>query len=288
MSDHVAEAAQAAAHGGHGGHGQDPAQYILHHVADGHTWELPGKSGFAHDYDLGAIFGHWQVGGLDFTPTKASLMMTLAVVFLVLVLPRAVSGRGLAPKGRFQTTLETLYLFIRDDVAKANIHHHPEKFVPYLATVFFFILTMNLFGLIPYAQTATANVNVTAVLAIVTFLVTQGAGMAAQGVFGYWAHLVPAGIPLPLWPLMFVVEFIGLFTKPFALTVRLFANMTAGHIVIFFLLGLIFTMKTVAVAPVSVAFVVGVYVLELAVAFIQAYIFTLLSSVFIGMASHGH
>ncbi|TMA13743.1 MAG: F0F1 ATP synthase subunit A [Deltaproteobacteria bacterium] len=139
----------------------------------------------------------------------------------------------------------------------------------------------------PGVSTATGNVSVTMVLALFTFVLTQVAGMRAQGAIGYWTHLVPSGVPAALWPLMFVIEFFGLFTKPFALTVRLFANMVAGHIVIFFLIALTLFIS-VYVAPVSVAFALGIFMLELFVALVQAYVFTMLSALFIGMTQHAH
>src|SRR5207237_9002481 len=127
----------------------------------------------------------------------------------------------------------------------------------------------------------------TVVLALFTFVVTQIAGMRAQGTVGYWAHLVPAGVPKWLFPLMLPVELLGLFTKPFALTVRLFANMVAGHIVIFFLIALT-VLISVYVTPVSVAFALGIFMLELFVGLVQAYVFTILSAVFIGLTQHAH
>lgn len=268
----------------------DTAGYIMHHVQDGFEWELPTSEGLAGHINLADLFGRWVIPGtsIDLTPTKATVLLWLSGIVVTAVLLLSMRNRQSVPKGRLQTTVETLFLFIRDDMARANIGQNGDRYVPYLATIFFFILTANLLGLIPYSATATANLNVTAVLAIFTFLMTQYAGMREQGVVGYWVHLVPAGVPKPLWPLMFVIEFVGLFTKPIALTIRLFANMAAGHIIIFFLLALIFFMKTPLVAPISVAFAFGIYFLEIAVALIQAYIFTILSSVFIGLASHSH
>jgi F-type H+-transporting ATPase subunit a len=155
--------------------------------------------------------------------------------------------------------------------------------VPYLATAFFFVLTMNLLGLVPFMATATANISVTAALAIFTFLITQYAAIKSMGMKGYLGHMT-GGVPPSLawlWPIMIPVEFLGLFTKPFALTVRLFANMVAGHFVILALLGLIFSISA-WVAPVSVALALAIFMLELFVAFVQAYIFTMLSALFIG------
>lgn len=266
----------------------DPSAYIMHHVQDGHTLELPGPHGIATEYDLAQIFGHWELFGIDFTPTKSVVMMWVAAVLLLVGMLWSMRGRGTVPKGKLQNTVEMLFLFIRDEIAEKNIGHDGRKYVPYLATAFFFILAMNLLGLIPFGATATGSLGVTMALASLTFIVTQVAGMRAQGAVGYWLHLVPAGVPWWLYPLLVPIELIGLFTKPFALTMRLFANMAAGHIVLFFILGLILILKSVAVAPVAVALASGIFLLELFVAFVQAFVFTLLSAVFIGLASHAH
>ena len=226
--------------------------------------------------------------------TKHVINMWLAAGILLIVVGLATRKRALIPKGGYNL-LETLVLFIRDEISVKNIGHHADLYTPYLCSAFFFILFMNLTGLLPIPayrgfpgiSTATGNVSVTVVLALFTFGLTQIAGMRAQGVFGYWKHLVPSGVPAALWPLMFVIEFFGLFTKPFALTVRLFANMVAGHIVIFFLIALTLFLS-VWVAPVSVAFALGIFMLELFVGLVQAYVFTMLSALFIGMTQHAH
>jgi F-type H+-transporting ATPase subunit a len=226
--------------------------------------------------------------------TKHVVNMWLAAGILLIVVGLATRKRALIPKGGYNL-LETFVLFIRDEISVKNIGHHANLYTPYLCSAFFFILFMNLTGLLPIPRingfpgvsTATGNVSVTVVLALFTFVLTQVAGMRAQGVIGYWTHLVPSGVPAPLWPLMFVIEFFGLFTKPFALTVRLFANMVAGHIVIFFLIALTLFIS-VYVAPVSVAFALGIFMLELFVALVQAYVFTMLSALFIGMTQHAH
>ena len=290
-ADHATAAAhaagEAAAHaGGHGGH--DPAAYILHHVSDGYTVEVPSSHGFATDIDLKKVFGHWEFMGIDVTPTKLTVMMWIAAAFVMLGLWWTTRNRKAVPSGRGQTVVETLFLFVRDEIAEKAIGHDGHRYTPYLATCFFFILGINFLGLIPYGATATGNVFVTVVFAAMTFLVTQMAGMRAQGVVGYWAHLVPAGVPAWLYPLMLPIEIIGLFTKPFALTMRLFANMVAGHIVLFFILGLVFFLKSALVGFGSVPLGFAIFLLETFVALVQAYVFTLLSAVFIGMASHAH
>jgi F-type H+-transporting ATPase subunit a len=220
--------------------------------------------------------------------------MWIAAGLLLIMVGLGARKRALVPKGGYNL-LETFVMFIRDEISVKNIGHHADQYTSYLCTAFFFILFMNLTGLLPIPayggfpgiSTATGNISVTVVLALFTFVLTQFAGMRAQGVVGYWAHLVPTGVPVWLYPIMLPVEFLGLFTKPFALTVRLFANMVAGHIVIFFLIALT-VLISVYVAPVSIAFALGIFMLELFVALVQAYVFTMLSALFIGMTQHAH
>ncbi len=223
---------------------------------------------------------------IDLSITKAVAAMMVAVVILLwlfIALARSYKKSGIsAPKG-IQGFMEPIILFIRDDVIKPNVGPKYEKFVPYLLTVFFFILVNNILGLIPFfpfGANVTGNIAVTAVLAVGTFILTQ-----INGTKTYWKHIVAApGVPFWLVPIMFVVEIIGIFSKPFALMIRLFANITAGHIVVLSLVGLIFIFKSVLISPVSIFFVLFMDVLELFVAFLQAYVFTLLSALFIGLA----
>jgi F-type H+-transporting ATPase subunit a len=225
---------------------------------------------------------------LDFSITKAIVGMLGAVIiglFLFISMARSYKKTGVShPKG-IQSFLEPVILFVRDDIALNNLgKHRYEKYMPYLLTVFFFILINNLMGLIPFpppfGASVTGNVNVTFVLAACTFLIVQFSGNK-----GYWKHVFATpGVPFWLLPIMIIVEIIGLFSKPFALMIRLFANITAGHIIVLSLVCLIFIFKSVAVAPVSIAFVIFMDCLELLVAFLQAYIFTLLSALFISMA----
>jgi F-type H+-transporting ATPase subunit a len=200
-----------------------------------------------------------------------------------------VRKKSIVPRGLYNF-IELLVAFVRNELATANIgKENADRFLPYLLTAFFFILFVNLFGLLPWSGTATANVNVTVCLALFTFFITQYAAIREMGIGGYLGHLT-GGVPKSLWPLWFImipVEFLGLFTKPFALTVRLFANMVAGHFVILALLGLIFAIS-VWVFPVSVALALAIFMLELFVAFVQAYIFTMLSALFIGAAFAHH
>lgn len=272
MSDMVA-AAEAA-------HAEEGSGFIIEHVLNSDTIELPF---------IGPVhLPHIQMFGVDMSITKHVVMMWVAalIVFLLLLKLRRHGKTDMVPTG-LSNALEAVVAFVRDDIAVPNIGaHDAHRFLPFLLTAFFFILGCNLLGMIPFAATATGNINITAGLAICAFVAIQVGGIVHNGFFGYFRGLVPAGLPWPLLPIMIPIEFISLFTKPFALCVRLFANMTAGHIVILSLLGLIFILKTLLVAPVSVAFAVGVSLLELFVALIQAYIFTMLSAVFIGMAVH--
>jgi F-type H+-transporting ATPase subunit a len=225
---------------------------------------------------------------LDFSVTKMVVgMMAAALIGLILFisLGRSYKKTGIShPKG-IQSFLEPVVLFVRDDIAIPNIgEHRYEKYMPYLLSVFFFILINNIMGLIPFpppfGANVTGNIALTFVLALCTFLITQFSGNKT-----YWKHVFAApGVPLWLLPVMIPVEVIGLFSKPFALMIRLFANITAGHIIILSLLCLIFIFDSLAIAPVSIFFVIFMDCLELLVAFLQAYIFTLLSALFIGMA----
>lgn len=218
----------------------------------------------------------------------------LIVAFLFLRMAgryKAGVGRTSAPKGRLQNLLEMLVMFVRDEIAKPNLGDKADKYLPYLLTAFFFILTCNLLGLVPFGATATSNIMVTTVLATITFVLTQLGGSK-----DHWLHVFnPPGVPGFVKPILVPVELLGLFTKPIALAIRLFANMTAGHLIILSLIGLIFTFGglfgSVAgymVSPISIAFSLFIYCLELLVSFIQAYVFTMLSALFIGMAVAEH
>jgi F-type H+-transporting ATPase subunit a len=229
---------------------------------------------------------------LDFSITKTVVgLLSAAVIglFLFLSLARSYKKTGIShPKG-IQSFLEPIILFVRDDIAIANIGKHKyEKYMPYLLTVFFFILINNLMGLVPFpppfGANVTGNIAVTFVLALFTFFITQFSGNK-----NYWRHtFATPGVPFWLLPVMIPVELIGIFSKPFALMIRLFANITAGHIIVLSLVCLIFIFKSLGVAPVSILFVIFMDCLELLVAFLQAYVFTLLSALFISLAVQDH
>ncbi|TAJ15244.1 ATP synthase F0 subunit A [Marinilabiliaceae bacterium JC017] len=223
---------------------------------------------------------------LDFSITKNVGSMWLSAFFLLWIfiyVARRYENHPSTPKG-VQSLLEPIILFVRDDIAVAQIgENKARKFMPYLLTLFFFIWINNLIGLIPIfpgGSNLSGNISFTMMLALITFLITN-----INGSRNYWRHLFwTPGIPVWVRFFLIPVEFIGLFTKPFALMIRLFANITAGHIIILSLVSLIFVMKTIYIAPVSILLSLVMFMLELLVAVLQAYIFTLLSALFIGLA----
>lgn len=245
-------------------------------------------------YFLGKLplpsFPKVKIGGvtLDFSVTKSLFMMFLSSILLFFVLRRAavVNTKNSVPRG-VGNFVETIILFIRDEIVVPNMGKDGLRLLPFFLTLFFFILFANLIGLIPFMAQPTKNISVTTGLALISFAMIQINGMKKNGVLGYFKGLVPHGIPAFVLPIMIIVEFIGLFTKPFALLMRLFANITAGSIIIMSLLGLIFIMNWAGVA-IAVPFALFIYFLELFVALLQAYIFTMLSVIFINMAMHQH
>ena len=277
----------------------DQVDFITPHISDSHTLDYPClKTGFVCEYEL----PHWNpihIGGfaLDISPTRHVVMLwiaaTLCIVTTLLAL-RAHNRRtreGRAPSG-FGNGLEALVLYLRNEVIIPNVGPHGNGYVPYLLTLFFFILYANLLGLVPYGSTATGNISVTATLAIVTFFVIEIAGMKAQGkgyfnTIVFWPHDMSLGMKLFISPILTPIEIIGKLTKPFALAIRLFANMTAGHVVLLALISLIFTFGSWFLVPVPILMAIGISFLELFVAFLQAFIFTLLSTVFIGLIREG-
>jgi len=268
--------------------GHSPAEVLMHHVTDS------------------VLFRHVDLGPFHFEPTK-HLVFFIAAAGLVLLMCRLALRsyqKGGVPRG-LAAAVETMVIFIRDEIAEKNIGHDGRIYTPLLCSFFFFILIAALLGLLPFpvydpstrrftivSATPTGNIAVTLGLAIVAFLAMQYAGIRKFGVIGHFRNLVPPGLPAWLLPIMVPVEILGIFTKPFALMVRLFANMLAGHMVITVLLMLIPLMAAIrgvfgiAVIPVSLALALFIMLLELLVALIQAYIFTLLSAIFIGMFAH--
>lgn len=224
---------------------------------------------------------------IDLSITKNVAAMFITVIIMLIIFSRLASFHKKnkhAPKG-FNNLLETFVLFVRDEIAKPQIGEKKYmKFMPFLLTVFFFIWITNLIGLLPGAANVTGNIAVTVSLGLFTLVL-----IVINGNKDFWKHtLWMPGIPTFVKPILTIVEVVGLIVKPVALMIRLFANITAGHIIILSLIGLIFILESAGVAGISVPFALFISVLELLVAFLQAFIFTMLSALFIGMAVQEH
>jgi F-type H+-transporting ATPase subunit a len=293
----------------------------LEHVADSHSWHLWGEGHDAVALPLPIILysstkglqvfssarfnhGHDSFNGYrleddkvisedtsesvyDISITKNVAQMLFSAIllfFLFTSIAKSYKTQGVtsAPKGK-QSFFEPLITFVRDDIAKGNIGHGSDKYVPYLLTVFFMILVNNVFGMIPVGANLTGNIAFTLVLSVATLIVTN-----INGNKNYWSHIFLPHAPKAIWPILIPIEIVGILTKPFALMIRLFANMTAGHIIVISLIGLIFVFKSIYIAPVSIAFALFIDVLECLVAFLQAYVFTMLTALFIGSAVADH
>jgi F-type H+-transporting ATPase subunit a len=310
----------------HGKEKFDAGKMILEHVTNAHSWHLWGHTELAlpiiiynktkkkWDVFSSAKFDHGHTAYLgysayqgkmsnnkgdkfyDFSLTKngaAAMFSAIILILLMLSVARNYKKRGSAsPKG-IASFVEPLILFLRDDVIKPAIGKGYTKFLPYMLTLFFFIFVCNLFGLIPIfpgGANITGSVAVTGVLAIITFIITS-----INGTKDYWTHIfLPPGVPKVLWIILIPIEIVGMFTKPIVLMIRLFANITAGHIIILGFFSLIFIFAEmsqgvgVGVSLFSVAFTVFMSMLEVLVAFLQAYVFTLLTALYIGSARETH
>jgi len=259
--------------------GFDAGTFIMHHILDSREIEVPFTGQVIH-------LPEWKPGGVDLSLTRSVAMMWVAsALLLVILLAAARRAKEAVPRG-VRSVVEIFVLFIRDEVARKALGQDADRYLGYLLTTFFFILTCNLLGLVPGMTTATASISVTAALAGMAFVMIQLAGMREHGFVGHFKNLLPHGIPAWLVPILLPAEILGVFTKPFALCIRLFANMTAGHVVILSLVSLIFIMQTAYFAAVSIPMALFVYLLEILVAFLQAFIFTLLTAYFISMAAH--
>lgn len=279
---------------------QAKVDIITPHITDSHALDLPCfKTGWVCEHEL----PRWDpihIGrmAIDISPTKHVVMLWVAAFIsltLMLIATRAhhkATASGAPARGGLANGLEAMVLYIRQEVILPNVGHHGDGYVPFCLTIFFFILFANLLGLIPYGSTATGNISVTAMLALISFVVVEIAGMRALGkkyinTIVFWPHDMSLGMKLFISPILTPIELIGKFTKPFALAIRLFANMTAGHVVVLALISLIFTFGSWFLAGVPVAMAFGIMILELFVAFLQAFVFTLLTSVFIGLIREG-
>ncbi|MVN76476.1 F0F1 ATP synthase subunit A [Hymenobacter sp. HMF4947] len=314
----VGFAAEPAESGEKGG-AFNPGEIILHHVADSHEWHWfstdngnfvtylpiiayqPGKGVAAFSSEKvaeGKTYGNFKLEDeklvaidgskvYDFSITKnvaALAMSSLLLVFIFSSVAKSYRSRvGQAPSG-LQSLLEPFIVFIRDEVGKKSIGPKYERYMPYLLTVFFFIWFNNLLGLTPGAANLSGNIAVTMALAVVTLLITLFSANK-----NYWGHIfAPPGVPWPLYIIMVPVELIGVLVKPFSLMIRLFANITAGHIIILSFISLIFIFRSAATGLISVPFGLFISLLELLVSILQAYIFTLLTAMYIGGAVEEH
>ncbi len=298
----------------------DAGEVIIHHVLDDHVWHFfDGHGGtlylpvivyseekgldifssarfYDEHHNLVPYEGYTlehnhiylngkQVFDLSITKNVAMLLInaTLMVIVFLSVARAYKRNSGKAPKG-LQSLIEPVIIFVRDEVVKPNIGHGYEKYMPYLLTLFFFILFGNILGLLPGAANLTGNIAVTFTLAFISFLVTNFSGNKA-----YWSHIFwTPGVPLPLRIVILPVEILGIFTKPISLMVRLFVAITAGHIVILSLIALTFIFQSYLVGIASSVVVLFINLIELLVAGIQAYVFTLFTSLYIGMATTDH
>jgi F-type H+-transporting ATPase subunit a len=287
-------------HAGAQGAGGSNQIDIMHHIGNSHELETP--FGLVHLPQWEPI--HFGGLAIDLSPTKHLVYLLLAALIVALTFilsARAVAraeAQGRPAKG-FAGAMEAMALYIRQEVILPNVGHHGEGFAPYLLTLFFFILTMNLLGLLPWGAAATGNIAVTAALALTAFLVIEVTGMRTLGLNGYLGTIfyMPPGLPggiggsllkVILLVVMTPIELIGKLAKPFALAVRLFANMTSGHVLVLALIGLTFLFESYTVGIGASILATGVMLLELFVAFLQAFVFTLLTSVFIGLMRTAH
>lgn len=299
----------------------DASQVILHHVMDDHVWHLWDHGGtiylpvivyssekgldvfssrnfYDEHHNVVAYNGYTlehnhiyltdsHKAVLDLSITKNVAMLFINAALLLVVFLAVAKGyqknKGKAPTG-IQSFFEPIIVFVRDEIVKPNIGHRYEKFLPYMLTLFFFILFGNLLGLLPGAGNLTGNIAVTVTLATLTFIITNFNGNKS-----YWGHIFwTPGVPLPLRLIILPVEIVGIFTKPISLTIRLFVAITAGHIVLLSLICLAFIFKSVWVGAGSTVMVLFISLIELLVAGIQAYVFVLFSSLYIGMAIAEH
>lgn len=296
--------------------------FVMHHIMDAHSWhiatinhkdivlELPiiifspndgfkifSSKNFKDEnhkpvpymgYSLNShgkiVYADTSHKFYDISITKNIAAMLIGIFILLtvfIVAAKKYKSRGARSPSGFWNLLESLIIFVRDEIAIPNIGKEKyKKYMPYMLTVFFFIWINNLLGLLPGAANVTGNISIALVLATFTFIITT-----LNGTKSYWAHIFKTpGVPLWLFPIMVPVEILGLFTKPISLMIRLFANITAGHIILLSIINLIFILGTMYIGVVSVPFGAFMFILKLLVSFLQAYIFTLLSAIYIGAA----
>jgi F-type H+-transporting ATPase subunit a len=261
--------------------GESLGDFLTHHISNSHEWHpIPWLP------PLRLPTG-WTVFGIDLSISQHVLMMLIAGSLLILAFATASRRKNGAPVSKLGHALEALVVYVRDEVVEPNLgKKDTPRWLPFFLTMFFFFLMLNLISLIPGFSAATGNVNFTAAMAVMVFIVYNLAGMIHNGPVHYVTNLFPKGVPWPIMIIIIPIELMGLITKAFALCIRLFANMTAGHILLLSLTGLIIVFKTAWVALGFLPMTLFIYLIEILVAFLQAYIFTLLSALFVGMAIH--
>ncbi|MGO9465248.1 MAG: F0F1 ATP synthase subunit A [Isosphaeraceae bacterium] len=278
------------------GHATNPLSHVLDHPTIELPWPTPLLN--REDWSLELPITLRSIFGIQITRFMVMEIVAAGLMLAILVPVVRHIARTPVSRGWFPNIFEAMLLFIRDDVARPSIGGHAaDRFLPYLWTVFFFVLFNNLLGMFPGGASATGNVNVTGVLALMTLVVVISAGSREMGFAGFWISIVPhMDVPKLMkpffWGMMFVIEVAGLLIRHVVLAIRLFANMFAGHIVLSVILGFIlmaqFSLAFWVVMPASIVGVILLSLLELFVAFLQAYIFTFLSAIFIGSAVHPH
>jgi F-type H+-transporting ATPase subunit a len=255
--------------------------FLTHHISNSDHWQPLPFLPVLH------LPTGWKLFGVDVSITQHVLMMLIAGGLLILAFASASRRKNGAPVSRLGHALEALIIYVRDEVVEPNLgKKETPRWMPFFLTLFFFFLTLNLISLIPGFSAATGNVNFTATMAVMIFIVYNLAGIIHNGPVHYVVNIFPKGVPWPIMIIIIPIEIMGLITKAFALCVRLFANMTAGHILLLSLTGLIIVFKTAWVALGFIPMTLFIYLIEVLVAFLQAYIFTLLSALFVGMAIH--
>jgi F-type H+-transporting ATPase subunit a len=238
----------------------------------------------------------FHLGSWPVVISNHATMILVATAILLIGVPLAVRSPKLVPRG-LQNLVESICVFLREELARPLLESRTDRYIGFLWTTFFFILTLNLLAMIPvekiltlatgrrshFGGAATANIWITGAMAIVSFVMTHAYGIRQHGFIGYLAHLAP---PAPAWlmPLLYPLELLGVFVRPFSLAIRLFANIVAGHMILGTILGLVFIFKNLGVASVSVVACMALSFLELLVAFIQAYVFTFLTALYISLA----
>ncbi|MBN1155895.1 F0F1 ATP synthase subunit A [candidate division KSB1 bacterium] len=254
------------AKGEHGiGQGNPDIQdYIMHHVRDQVVIPL-------------------NLLGFDLSITKHVIMLWLAAMVLMISLPLIVRSKSLVPRGPINF-IEWIIVFLKENVIEPQLGKDANRYAPYFLTAFFFVITCNLLGLVPMGSTATGDISVTLALALFTMMLVQYSAMRHYGFVGYFKSFVPGDVPKAMIPIIFIIEIMSMFTKHLSLAIRLFVNMVAGHLVIFAILSLIFMFKNLLISPFPVFGIIFISLLEILIAVIQAYIFTILSAVFVGLA----